>query len=52
VSDELKEMIQETISYYDNHRMSDFVHGNDERLKNFLVDDFTKLLEALGKELA
>lgn len=51
MSDELKEKVEQLISYYDHHSMSDFVHGNDERLKNFVIDDFNGLLNDLSNEL-
>jgi hypothetical protein len=52
MSNELSELIQETISYYSYHNMVDFVDGSDERLKHFVTDDFSKLLSALDKEYA
>lgn len=51
MSNELKERIEQLISYYNAHSMTDFVNGTEERLKNFVVDDFTHLLTALEKEL-
>lgn len=50
MSTELKELIENTISYYGHHSMQAFVDG-EEHLKHFVTDDFTHLLEALGKEL-
>lgn len=51
MSNELKERIENLISYYRQHSMTEFVHGDDERLKNFVTDDFTSLLKALEEEL-
>ena len=51
MSNELKEQIENLISYYKNQSMEDIVAGDDERLRNFIADDFTKLLTALEKEL-
>lgn len=51
MSNELKERIENLISYYDAHSMQEFVDGDDERLKHFVTDDFSHLLKALGKEL-
>lgn len=46
-----KEAIEQLISYYKAHSMEKFVKGDDERLQNFVIDDFTKLLALLEKEL-
>ncbi len=51
MSNELKEKISNLVSYYNYHSMGKFVNGNDETLKQFVVDDFTELLELLSKEL-
>lgn len=51
MSAELKERIENLISYYRAHSMEAFVKGDEERLKNFVTDDFTHLLTALEKEL-
>ena len=51
MSDELKERIEQLISYYDNHSMEKFVEGDEMRLRHFVTDDFTHLLKALEKEL-
>lgn len=51
MSDELKEMTENLISYYHTHSMENFVKGKDERLQNFVIDDFTKLLTALEKDI-
>lgn len=51
MSNELKEKISNLVSYYNYHSIDKFVNGNDERLKQFVVDDFTELLELLSKEL-
>lgn len=51
MSNELKERIENLISYYEAHSMTDMVNGEDQRLKNFVTDDFSHLLKALGKEL-
>lgn len=51
MSNELKEKISNLVSYYDYHSIDSFVNGNDEALKQFVVDDFTELLELLSKEL-
>lgn len=51
MSDELKERIEQLISYYRAHSMEDFVKGDEERLQNFVIDDFKHLLKALEKEL-
>lgn len=50
MSDELKERIENLISYYDQHSMTDMVK-EDGRLRNFVTDDFAHLLKALAKEL-
>lgn len=52
MNDQLKERIENMISYYKAHSMVDFVNGDDQRLRNFVTDDFTELLEELEKELA
>lgn len=51
MSNELKELIEQQISYYRQHSIQEFVHGSDQRLRNFVVDDYTKLLAELEKEL-
>lgn len=48
---ELKEHIEKLISYYGYHSVDQFVNGSNPQLKNFVVDDFTKLLTALEEEL-
>lgn len=51
MSDELKERIEQLLSYYRAHSMVGFVNGEEQRLRNFVTDDFTHLLTALEKEL-
>lgn len=51
MSDEAKEEIEQLISYYNAHSIEKFVKGDEERLQNFVIDDFTKLLALLEKEL-
>lgn len=51
MSNELKDRIEQLISYYDTHSMVEFVDGDDQRLKHFVTDDFSHLLKALEKEL-
>jgi hypothetical protein len=51
MSDELKERIEQLISYYNAHSMEAFIDGDDQRLKHFVTDDFSHLLTALEKEL-
>ena len=51
MSNELKERIENLISYYKAHSMVKFANGDEERLKNFVTDDFSHLFTALEKEL-
>ena len=51
MNNELKEKIEQLVSYYNYHSMNDFVNGTDDRLRGFVVDDFTNLLKELAKEL-
>lgn len=51
MSDELKERIEQLISYYTAHDMVAFVEGDEMRLRHFVTDDFSHLLKALEKEL-
>lgn len=51
MSNELKEKVENLVNYYGYHSMGKFVNGNDETLKQFVVDDFTELLALLQKEL-
>lgn len=51
MSNELKEQIEQLVSYYKVHSMENLVKDNDERFLHFIVDDFTNLLTALEKEL-
>lgn len=46
-----KELIEQLTSYYEAHPIENFVKGSDERLQNFVVDDFSGLLVQLNKEL-
>lgn len=46
MSAENQETIENMISYYRAHSIEKFVKG-DERLQNFVIDDFSKLLELL-----
>ena len=46
-----KEAITQLISYYNHHSIEQFVKGDDERLQNFVIEDFTKLLKLLEKEV-
>lgn len=50
MTNETKEAIEQMISYYRAHTVEKFVKG-EERLQNFVIDDFTKLLAMLEKEL-
>lgn len=47
MSDELKERIENLISYYDQHGIEEMI----EKRPGFVVDDFSHLLKALEKEL-
>lgn len=47
MSDELKERIENLISYYDHHTIEAILKSKP----GFLVDDFRHLLKALEKEL-
>lgn len=47
MSNELKEHIEQLISYYNYHTIEKMVKTRPA----FVVDDFTKLLESLEKEL-
>jgi hypothetical protein len=49
MNNELKEKIEQLVSYYNYHSMNDFVNGTDDRLRGFVVDDFTNLLKELEK---
>lgn len=51
LSETTKEMIEDLISYYDNHRIENFVYGKEDRLRNFVIDDFTELLKILKQEM-
>jgi hypothetical protein len=51
MTNELKEQVEQLISYYNALSMVKMVNGNDDRLRNFVTDDFTHLLTALEKEL-
>lgn len=51
MSNEAKEEIEQLISYYRVHSIEKFVKGDEERLQNFVIDDFTKLLALLEKEI-
>jgi len=51
MSEGLVEHIEQLISYYRQHSMSVWVHGAEDRLKSFVVEDFTKLLEKLEDEI-
>lgn len=51
MSIETKEMVNNLISYYRAHSMVKFVEGDEQRLKHFVTDDFTKLLAHLESEL-
>ncbi len=51
MSQELKERIENLISYYEQHDMEKMVNGEDQRLRNFVTDDFKHLLAKLEKEL-
>ncbi len=50
MSEELKERIQNLVSYYDNHSMVEMVEKGGT-LRGFVTDDFSHLLKALEKEL-
>ena len=45
-----RETIQDMIFYYDNHDMTVML-DDSKRLRNFVTDDFTKLLALLEEEL-
>lgn len=47
MSDELKERIQQLVSYYDHHTIEAILAKHP----GFVVDDFGHLLKALEKEL-
>ena len=46
MSNETTELIQKTISYYDNHGIEKILDSHP----GFVVDDFRNLLKALKKE--
>lgn len=48
---ELIEKIEQLVSYYHHHSIEKFVKGREERLQNFVIDDFTGLLSALEQWL-
>jgi hypothetical protein len=47
MSDELKDNIRGLINYYEHHGVGQMI----ETHPGFVADDFSKLLEDLGKEL-
>lgn len=47
MNNELKEKIEQLVSYYNHHDMYNMV--DSERLRGFVVDDFTNLLNELKK---
>jgi hypothetical protein len=47
MNEDTKEVIQNLIYYYDHHGIDKFVRGEEDRLKGFVIDDFTKLLDLL-----
>lgn len=47
MSNELKELIEQQISYYNHHTIEAIL----EKHPGFVVDDYKKLLKALEKEL-
>ena len=47
----LKELVQNLVHYYDAHGINNFVFSDDARLKGFVADDFSKLLNELRKGL-
>lgn len=49
MSPKLKELAEQQISYYRQHKVSEMV--KDLRTRGFVVDDYTALLTALAKEL-
>lgn len=51
MNNELKEKIEQLVSYYNYHSINAFVNSTDDRLRGFVADDFTNLLNELAKEL-
>jgi hypothetical protein len=47
MDEKTKDAIQNLIYYYDHHGIEKIVRGDEERLKGFVIDDFTKLLDLL-----
>lgn len=48
MSDELKELIEQQISYYNHHTIEAIL----EKHPGFVVDDYKKLLSLLEKEIS
>ena len=48
---ETKDEVERLISYYNQHSIDKFVNGDNERLRNFVVEDFERLLEVLEQEV-
>ena len=51
MSNELKELIEMRVSYYNHHSPEAMIKSGDERLQNFVIDDFRELLSKLENEL-
>lgn len=49
MSDELKELVLQQISYYRHHKVGEMVKSLDKRW--MVIEDYTKLLTALAKEV-
>jgi hypothetical protein len=49
MSDKLKELAEQQISYYRQHKVGDMV--KEIRTRAFVVEDYVTLLTALAKEL-
>lgn len=47
MNNELKEKIEQLVSYYKHHDMYKMI--DDDNLRGFVVDDFTNLLKELEK---
>ncbi len=52
MSDSTKQVIENMISYYDNHSVEAMAKSGDERLLNIVIEDFEKLLCLLDYELS
>lgn len=52
MSKETKNLIEELVSYYSHHSMTEFMASENTRLKYFVTDDFTGLSKQLESEIA